>query len=757
MVPAAMLDFTTVVAVDAEHVAEWERTWPTWRRHRPEILARPLLVICDGAITNWRRRLAFLDHPDYRTVTWNGPGATQREKMLASLVFIPARELTTPWYLKLDTDAVAIGSGPPEPSWFAPDEDGRVPAFVASPWSYTKPAGALDVLERWADGVEALRRFPRLNLTAAPGALLVRHPRIISWCFYGHTAWTREVAGYCADDRLPIPSQDTYLWYCAERMRWPYRRILLKRHGWRHLSNPRRLAKVCREVVDSKSPGLNPTVPNPRSSHADVLIDLLVAQSCLTGCGAEVGVALGATSEALLRRCPNLRLTMVDSWQAYDSEHPYFRSGDGCARLTEAEQQRRADLARRRTEFASERRVILRADSTAGAEHVADETLDFVFLDADHTYAAVRRDLRAWWPKLRRGGLFCGHDYDTRKERRGLWGVARAVDEFVAKAGLQLRRHPASVWSVLKPGVRPMLDSFVRSASAGGSSARSSAVGKRSFGFVYLLTGPSHAVRAVVSIRSLRRWFNGPITLFTTHPSSHEVGRLCAADPRLRVEHRTWPLTKTRKNASFLTKVALLPHVPYETGAYLDADTLVVGEVAELRTALDDVSFAATQFADWMSTSRNIRRRIAPWSRLRASPTDTALIADLVRQAEVPVPAVNGGVFGFRRDAALLKPWYDLALLGRRTFICDEIALQLLLPRYPHRVLDCRYNCSPTYAGSTADVRIWHFHGEKHLRPGRARELWLPALEECLHDDTAHLRRWGRNLDDEAFAASSRR
>ena len=56
-----MIDFTTVVGVDEAHLEELRLTWPTWARHRPELLVQPLLLVCDGDRTEsfWRARLPF--------------------------------------------------------------------------------------------------------------------------------------------------------------------------------------------------------------------------------------------------------------------------------------------------------------------------------------------------------------------------------------------------------------------------------------------------------------------------------------------------------------------------------------------------------------------------------------------------------------------------------------------------------------------------------------------------------------------------
>jgi predicted O-methyltransferase YrrM len=85
-----------------------------------------------------------------------------------------------------------------------------------------------------------------------------------------------------------------------------------------------------------------------------------------------------------------------------------------------------------------------RCESVAAAEAFEDRSLDFIFLDARHTFDAVCQDLSAWWPKLRPGGLLAGHDY--------AWsGVRAAVDAFASEHGLggAFRTDRAS-WIVYK-------------------------------------------------------------------------------------------------------------------------------------------------------------------------------------------------------------------------------------------------------------------------------------------------------------------
>ncbi len=88
----------------------------------------------------------------------------------------------------------------------------------------------------------------------------------------------------------------------------------------------------------------------------------------------------------------------------------------------------------------------IRNFSVEASKLFLDETLDFCFIDADHRYENVLQDLLHWFPKIKAGGTFGGHDYNSN------WpGVMKAVDEFVSNNNLILNIHSEqSSWSVLK-------------------------------------------------------------------------------------------------------------------------------------------------------------------------------------------------------------------------------------------------------------------------------------------------------------------
>jgi predicted O-methyltransferase YrrM len=61
--------------------------------------------------------------------------------------------------------------------------------------------------------------------------------------------------------------------------------------------------------------------------------------------------------------------------------------------------------------------------SLEAAAQFEDNSIDFVFIDAAHEYEFVKEDIAAWYPKVKPGGLFAGHDYNWT-------GVHKAVSEF---------------------------------------------------------------------------------------------------------------------------------------------------------------------------------------------------------------------------------------------------------------------------------------------------------------------------------------
>jgi hypothetical protein len=81
---------------------------------------------------------------------------------------------------------------------------------------------------------------------------------------------------------------------------------------------------------------------------------------------------------------------------------------------------------------------ILKMDSISASLHFSDNFFDVIFIDADHEYDGVKKDLIHWYPKLKTGGILCGHDYHKNHP-----GVQKAI---VETFGINYRILGGTVW-----------------------------------------------------------------------------------------------------------------------------------------------------------------------------------------------------------------------------------------------------------------------------------------------------------------------
>lgn len=145
--------------------------------------------------------------------------------------------------------------------------------------------------------------------------------------------------------------------------------------------------------------------------------------------GAEVGVASGRFSRQLCAANPHLDLICVDAWTLF----PDYVERKGSRLVTQADLD--AAKAQAYQRLGACRCTILEMPSVEAARSLPDESLDFVYIDANHQYHAVRADLDAWIPKVRSGGVIAGHDYSPVPYHE-TYGVVQAVQEVTADLGV---------------------------------------------------------------------------------------------------------------------------------------------------------------------------------------------------------------------------------------------------------------------------------------------------------------------------------
>jgi SAM-dependent methyltransferase len=153
---------------------------------------------------------------------------------------------------------------------------------------------------------------------------------------------------------------------------------------------------------------------------------------------AEVGTWRGDFAERILRVSAPRVLHLVDPWQ-HRGEGTYERAlfggeaGDGQRALDAVYE---GVLRRFAEQIDSGQVQVHRQPSAAAAASFPEGSLDWVYIDGDHTYDAVKSDLEAYFRAVRPGGYLAGDDYGDP----GWWqdGVTRAVDEFAPHGELRV-------------------------------------------------------------------------------------------------------------------------------------------------------------------------------------------------------------------------------------------------------------------------------------------------------------------------------
>lgn len=168
------------------------------------------------------------------------------------------------------------------------------------------------------------------------------------------------------------------------------------------------------------------------------------------GKGVEVGTFKGEFSKKILDNWGGT-LYMVDVWRPLSNDE-YIDSSNH----VNFENNVYGDAIKNIDGFEN-RAVMIRADSELASHMFEDNSLDFVYIDANHAYDYVVKDIELWYPKVKVGGYLCGHDYihmdwykdpnfaKNKKDKHiwngnfyhGIFGVNPAVEEFCETNGYE--------------------------------------------------------------------------------------------------------------------------------------------------------------------------------------------------------------------------------------------------------------------------------------------------------------------------------
>jgi hypothetical protein len=146
----------------------------------------------------------------------------------------------------------------------------------------------------------------------------------------------------------------------------------------------------------------------------------------------EVGVWRGDNLLPIAKKYPNLVCYGVDPYSGsnyeeyYKEENMQMVDGIYYEKLFQ-------DILVRTKKFKNIN--IIRKTSKVAVNDFSDQSLDIVFIDAKHDYKSVSEDIRIWLPKVKIGGVLCGHDYSLR-----YFGVVEAVNKIIGYDNVVIKR-----------------------------------------------------------------------------------------------------------------------------------------------------------------------------------------------------------------------------------------------------------------------------------------------------------------------------
>jgi len=167
---------------------------------------------------------------------------------------------------------------------------------------------------------------------------------------------------------------------------------------------------------------------------------------------AEIGVLDGKFSRRIIDVAQPRRHHMIDPWSLETESETHFNEVQ--------------------TKFASEidtgKAVLHRGLSNDMAKEIADRSLDWVYIDGDHTYKGAMDDLIHYAPKVKPGGHVLGHDYADHQPAKNIeFDVVRAVNDFVRQTGYVFVAMTAELYPTFvlaesweTPVVKGLVDSF---------------------------------------------------------------------------------------------------------------------------------------------------------------------------------------------------------------------------------------------------------------------------------------------------------
>jgi hypothetical protein len=144
----------------------------------------------------------------------------------------------------------------------------------------------------------------------------------------------------------------------------------------------------------------------------------------------EVGVEFGGYTDIYYDQVTsfNGHIWLLDLWQTEGNDE-YFSQREG--QVEEGYEKIKKKYSQK------ENVTLIKGSAFEKHEEFEDEFFDWIYIDCDHTYEGISKNIEVWWPKLKKNGVFSGHDYnpDPENEFYDHMEINKAVDENFGRGG----------------------------------------------------------------------------------------------------------------------------------------------------------------------------------------------------------------------------------------------------------------------------------------------------------------------------------
>jgi len=158
--------------------------------------------------------------------------------------------------------------------------------------------------------------------------------------------------------------------------------------------------------------------------NCPALYDTVIANMGLTGKVVEIGCWKGQSAaymaESIQNSGKNITHYCVDTWEGTVTEDHHQQDAI-------VKEGKLFDHFNENMQPFAGKYTPMQMTSLEAATKFEDSTFDFVYIDASHEYADVKADIQAWLPKVKKGGILAGDDYNSRDVHRAVHEVLNDV------------------------------------------------------------------------------------------------------------------------------------------------------------------------------------------------------------------------------------------------------------------------------------------------------------------------------------------